>query len=483
MRTRSPRRPVTVVVPLYDDLPGIEACLRSLAENVDFSLDRVLLTNDAGPLADEIEARVHELVGDHLGFSYHRNPRNLGFVGNCNQAVLQLDSSGNDILLLNSDTVTTQGFIDELAAVLALSPDHGVVTARSNNATIASLPHRLRDVESPRSPSRTRRTHAAVAALLPRFTVAPVAMGFCYLVRRELIDEYGFFDETFAPGYGEENDFCLRVGREGHLSVLANRALVFHVGSTSFSSDLAPRLRFGHEKILVERYPSYVAAQQMFFHRDRDPVDTFADVFAPEDDAVRVALTSPTTSRPNWDALATALADIGPGAERTLVLPRRWTRRARRRFRGVRVIDRATTRAVFDVAVHVGRLDDVPAALTLNDLSPRWLVLDQGGETMISAGGAGPSAALSVDELLHEFIDSTPRSGARSSVHDSLIALSRAGIDAGRLRRRWDLVIELATDAGVIKYPRRASVRRRAALAFASRWPELAGSARKALAR
>ncbi len=483
MTSLPPRRSVTVVVPLYDDLPGIEACLASLVENVDFTLDRVLLTNDAGPLADEIEARVDELIGDHVGFSYHRNPRNLGFVGNCNQAVLELDSTGNDVLLLNSDTVTTRGFIDELAAVLALSPDHGVVTARSNNATIASLPHRLRDAGSPRSPSRTRRTHAAVAALLPRFTIAPVAMGFCYLVRRELIDEYGFFDETFAPGYGEENDFCLRVGLDGHSSVLANRALVFHVGSTSFSSDLAPRLRFGHEKILVERYPFYVAAQQMFFHRDRDPVDTFADVFAPEDDSVRVALTSPVTDRPDWDALSRALADVGPGTECTVVVPRRWTRGARRRFKGVDVTDRATTRAVFDVAVHVGRLDDVPAALALNDLSPRWLVVEGPEKVGTSSRGARPSGGSGIHHVLEEFIDASPGRGEPRPLGVILAALSRAPIDAERLRRRWDVVIGLATETGVITYPRRASVRRRAALAFASRWPQLADSARKALGR
>ena len=483
MTSLPPRRPVTVVVPLYDDLPGIEACLASLAENVDFAVDRVLLTNDAGPLADEIEARVGELVGDHDGFSYHRNPRNLGFVGNCNQAVLELDSTGNDVLLLNSDTVTTRGFIDELAAVLSLSPDHGIVTARSNNATIASLPHRLRDAGSPRSPSRTRRTHAAVAAFLPRFTVAPVAMGFCYLVRRELIDQYGFFDETFAPGYGEENDFCLRVGLDGHSSVLANRALVFHVGSTSFSSDLAPRLRFGHEKILVERYPFYVAAQQRFFHRDRDPVDTFADVFAPEDDAVRVAVTSPTTARPDWDALSLALANMGPGMECTLVLPRRWTRRARRRFRGVSVTDRARTRAVFDVAVHVGQLDDVPAALALNDLSPRWLVVEGPEKVGISSEGARSSGDSPVHHVLEEFVDASPGRGDPRPLEVSITALSRARIDVERLRRRWNVVIELATEAGVITYPRRASVRRRAALAFASRWPQLADSTRKALGR
>lgn len=39
----------------------------------------------------------------------------------------------------------------------------------------------------------------------------PLLNGFCLMVKREVIDKIGYFDqETFSEGYGEENDYCIR---------------------------------------------------------------------------------------------------------------------------------------------------------------------------------------------------------------------------------------------------------------------------------
>lgn len=290
MTARHIRNPVTVVVPVYGDLPSLLNCVESLKATVDQQIDSVLLVNDCGPEADAIELALLAAIEDQPAFRYERNPRNLGFVGNCNRAALELDTTTNDILLLNSDTVTTTGFIDELSAVLHSAPEHGIVCARSNNATIASLPYRLRDPRSERSVERTVAVHEALRDALPRFSVAPVAMGFCFLVRRELITSYGLFDEIFAPGYGEENDFCLRMRAHGFLSLIAHRALVLHVGGLSFQSTRRTQLRTAHERILTARHPGYTESVQRYLKRDADPVDVFADCLVPSDSIVRLLI-------------------------------------------------------------------------------------------------------------------------------------------------------------------------------------------------
>ncbi|MGN6427685.1 MAG: glycosyltransferase family 2 protein [Leifsonia sp.] len=281
-------RPVTVVVPVYGDLETLQACVASLIDNVDQSLHRVLLANDSGPEADAIEAALLAQIDGQPGFRYERNPSNLGFVGNCNRAVLELDDTDNDILLLNSDTITTPGFIETLSAALHESENTGAVCPRSNNATVASLPFALRDPAAVRSVERTRQVHAALASALPLFSVSPVAMGFCILIRRELIRRFGLFDEAFAPGYGEENDFCLRIGREGYRSLIVHRAVVYHVGGRSFVGGRREALRSAHEKLLVSRYPDYTDAVTRYLYVDRDPVDVFADCLVPADGPARV---------------------------------------------------------------------------------------------------------------------------------------------------------------------------------------------------
>lgn len=486
MKHPGARRPVTIVVPVYDDLAGLEACVSSLLQHVDFSVDSVILSNDAGPQADVIEARLLDLIGQHQGFTYHRNISNLGFVGNCNHVVFDVDTTDNDVLLLNSDTIVTAGFLDEMAAVLALGDAHGIVTARSNNATIASMPLARRNPNVARSPERTFAVWDVVSPLLPRFTVAPVAMGFCYLVRREVIDTVGFFDEAFAPGYGEENDLCLRAAEAGWSSLIANHALVYHVGSTSFSGDRGPRLRFAHEKILVERYPHYVAALQIFLQHDRDPLDAFADAVVPGDDLVRVAVMGPWSKRTSGPLeLALELREqLGNAGVVSLVVPRRRLAAVRRSADGLPVVPESDRRRVYDVVVHSGGSPSLSELLTMNYLSPRWLVASVPDRGALLASRTRQQRAHVLAGLATSLTTGTyPADAASTSVASAVRAAAADPVDAAALRLRWSTVLQTAVAAGIVTYPRRASWRSRVSLALAARSPRTVDRLRAGLNR
>lgn len=410
-------RPVTIVVPVYGDLPSLLACVESLARTVDLGRHRVLLVNDDGPDADEIETALLAAIEGREGFVYARNETNLGFVGNCNRAVLERDDTDNDILLLNSDTVTTAGFLEALIEALYDDPRNGAVCARSDNATIASLPFKLRSPAGGRSPERSLAVHGAVRDLLPRYSVAPVAMGFCLLLRRDLIRRFGLFDEAFAPGYGEENDFCLRIAAHGYRSLIAHRALVFHGVGKSFSGPRRDGLRAAHEKLLVRRYPQYTEAVQRYLYRDRDPVDVFADAFEPGDGVTKVLIDVdlvPARDLPLLEAADTA-ARTGT-AEVTVVLPRRGlaARRSLRRLSALTFVAPRRVDGLWDIAL-VG--DATPARnARANRSAPRWASRD-----------------------------GLPANGQEAL--DALLALGREPIDVAALRGRWNAV----ADAGFVR--------------------------------
>jgi GT2 family glycosyltransferase len=471
---------VTVVVPVYDDMAGLAACVRSLIETVDLTRDRVLLSNDVGPQADAIERMLLDLIDGLDGFEYHRNDSNLGFVGNCNRAVLELDTTGNDVLLLNSDTVTTKGFIDEMAEVLYLSPTHGVVAPRSNNATIASMPLHRRVDSGARTFERTRAVHAAVAPLLPRFTVAPVAMGFCYLVRRELIDRYGFFDETFAPGYGEENDFCLRVNEHGWQSVLANQALVFHAGSTSFGDDVGPSLRFAHEKLLIERYPFYVGALEVWAAVDRDPVDLFADALVPSDTVLRVAV----DTRRAPDGVADLVRELQRrrGVEVTVLTSRRLRDRTVSTMPGVSVVDDRTLTTIFDAIVLPGPLTELGRLVEAAAVAPRLIVhVDPVPDVRWAArvaGGREDAGSRGLSGLADARVDLNAPDAT-----DAVVSAAARPVDVARLRTRWRQVADAGISLGTTKIPQRASLQRRLALLLAARHPRVSRALRARLRR
>ena len=271
---------MSVVVPIYDHWTSLARCIAALREHLDPELHRVILVNDVGPHADTIEQLVLDAIDGASNFSYYRNPSNLGFVRTCNRAVFELDTSGNDVLLLNSDAEITAGAVQELLAVLAASEHHGAVCPRSNNATIANLPFwRRAGAPEELSPDAAQAIASQVAPLLPRYSLAPVAVGFCLLIRRSLIDNHGLFDEAYGRGYNEENDFCMRINALGYSAVIANHAFVLHEGSTSFA-DAKNELDARNHELLMSRYPHYLDAVDNFLRFGYTAADQFAEVLA-----------------------------------------------------------------------------------------------------------------------------------------------------------------------------------------------------------
>lgn len=249
--------PVSIIVPVYGDWSSLKECVQSLADNVDMDMHKVLLVNDCGPDADVIEENLKKFIANNLGFSYFRNEKNLGFVQNCNNAVQNLDKTDNDVLLLNSDTSVTEGFLDELSSVLHdSSAKIGAVSPRSNNATICTVP--LSDIKTKKI------TKAASYGLFKKhnkkfqkYSLTPTAHGFCMLIKRELINKNGLFDEVFGKGYGEEVDFCRRIINQGYSCAISNYSYVFHLEARSFSKETKLKLLEINNKIIKKRYPEY----------------------------------------------------------------------------------------------------------------------------------------------------------------------------------------------------------------------------------
>lgn len=266
---------VTIIIPVYKDWITLQRCLNSLKKFAG-AQNTIIIVNDRGPEWEELEVNICECINGYNNFLYYKNTKNLGFVKTCNRAVFELDQTDNDILLLNSDTEVTEGFLEEMVQVLYLYERHGVVCPRSNNATLLTIPVK-NNLNMRLSDDISYLTFQKMRNILPRFSIIPTGVGFAFLIKRELINRFGMLDEIYGLGYNEENDFCMRINQYGFNVVMANRAYVFHFESKSFG-DTRNELELKNRQTLLERYPYYDATIQKYFTHSIDPLEYYADL-------------------------------------------------------------------------------------------------------------------------------------------------------------------------------------------------------------
>lgn len=251
---------VQILLPVYNAPDDLDACLASLVRTTPDT--SVLLADDASP-----DPRVAEVVARYarqLKLRHVRRAQNMGFVGNVNQGLRE--TAPDDVVLLNSDTVTTPGWLERLLVCAASDPRIATATPWSNNAEICSFPTFCEAGPVPENLDEL--AEAAHTAGAPEYPDLPTAVGFCMFLRRAAVDAVGDLDRaTFGRGYGEENDFCLRAAAHGWRHVLCDDAYVAHRGGASFRPEgFAP----GGENLarLNARYPGYNALIAAFILRD-----------------------------------------------------------------------------------------------------------------------------------------------------------------------------------------------------------------------
>ncbi len=264
---------VTVVIPVYKDWPTLSNCIESLKKYL-HGQHKVILVNDRGPDWEKMESNILASIHGDLRFFYKRNESNIGFVKTCNKAVLEWEKSDNDILLLNSDTEVTEGFLEEMQRILYMDKKTAVVCPRSNNATFLSVP--MNSNSQYVSAANSYQIYCKIKAFLPEKEECWTGVGFAFMVKRQVIYEVGLFDESFGRGYNEENDFCMRVRKQGYHVMKANYAYIFHSGRVSFQNE-ADELELRNSSLLLKRYPDYWDKVEEYSHKV-DVVDYFADI-------------------------------------------------------------------------------------------------------------------------------------------------------------------------------------------------------------
>jgi GT2 family glycosyltransferase len=233
----------------------VQACLTSLVA-ARRPQDGIVIVDDASdaPTATLLD----EFAGSHQGIRLIRHKINQGYTQSANDVLT--NTRGDWVVLINSDAVVPPRALRKLIEAGEQFPALGIVGPLSNAASWQTVP----TLSGPDG--------FCVNEIPPHLTVAdmdqiceelstgvvtfvPLVNGFCYAVRRSLIQKIGYFDEARFPiGYGEEDDYCLRAGAAGFLCGVATNAYVYHIKSASFTSERRKGLALAGSKWLQKKH-------------------------------------------------------------------------------------------------------------------------------------------------------------------------------------------------------------------------------------
>lgn len=218
----------SIVIPVYNQLGHTLDCLRSLATGGDRTPFEVIVVDDGS--SDDTATTLPQIPG----LRFHRNPRNLGFIGACNAGAAL--ARGEYLVFLNNDTQVRPGWLDALLDTFAqhervglvgsklVYPDGrlqeagGIVFADGSGWNYG----RFDDPDDPRYSFVREADYCSGAAIA---------------IPRALFDELGGFDGHYAPAYYEDTDLAMQVRARGLRVLYQPKSVVAHCEGVTAGTD------------------------------------------------------------------------------------------------------------------------------------------------------------------------------------------------------------------------------------------------------
>lgn len=218
-----------IIMPVWNEPELTRKCVESIEKNTSLGYRIILVDNASG---NETASYLKGLSEKNKGrVTLIRNKENVGFPKAVNQGIAL--SSAPYLCILNNDTEVYKGWLTEMVNIAESNPDIGILNPASNNLGLCK----------------------PLEGLSGKWIEMSSCIGFCMLIKREVVQKIGKLDEIYSPGNFEDTDFSRSAIKAGYKCVMAKGAYVYHVQNIGFKKRKDWRERFKrNQEIFNERW-------------------------------------------------------------------------------------------------------------------------------------------------------------------------------------------------------------------------------------
>ena len=265
---------VSIVIPVYNGWEMNYRCVKSIIENTAAGFYEIIFADDCS--SDETKNCTDKII--NLVHIY--NSTNLGFLRNCNNAAKS--ARGEFILFLNNDTEVTDNWLSSLTSLITSDEKIGMVGSK-----LIYPDGRLQEaggiIWNDSSGWNYGKDQDPDAAEYNYVKEADYISGASIMIRKNLWQELGGFDDRYAPAYCEDSDLAFAVRDKGYKVMYQPLSEVFHFESVSHGKEekveegkiSIQSVRIINQKKLYEKWKEvflseqFPNAQNIFLARDR----------------------------------------------------------------------------------------------------------------------------------------------------------------------------------------------------------------------
>lgn len=209
---------VSIIIPFHNNIEMTKQCVNSVFKNT-FDFEIILINNGS-----------YEDFSD-LRYTTISNDKNLGFPKAVNQGIKC--AKGDFLCILNNDTIVTGYWLDNLlwhiekGSLDMVGPLTNSISGPQQKILDVYFDEKELNKAAIKLYEENEHKHFNFYRLV----------GFCLLMRKEVVEKIGYFDEEFTPGLYEDDDFCLRAIDAGFKLGIAQDVFIHHFGSATFEAN------------------------------------------------------------------------------------------------------------------------------------------------------------------------------------------------------------------------------------------------------